>query len=606
MLAEDVAGVGKAADYVIKAEDLAKLDNLKDDPVIGLNGCQIEGQYTAELPAVAVQLVEPKISFNTTRTAQSGGCLWYLLDDYLGFASLSDTEYNGSSNFRDGANVIIANNMNANAFNDGYVEAVKSGEAGVIFIRNAAGLGKLGVTAPSSDGNFQDVAINGEYNIDDSLFTSKYEDTSTYYARGNTYKNLPEGSRVLFRSLADGEQAFIGGFQPTQGQKTAFGGKTTIFSTTLDGTDFEKPVTALVIGQQMDYRSHYQKLLPLLATAIYAGAAGITDVDLDAPELGEIAKDGNNYSVSAADTRSGIASLKAVAEDGTVIKQSSNGELEFRYVTDETTKIKVVAADKAGNETVKECNIGPVSSEVLDDAVADIIAANESLAAGEYTADSVAALQEKMDALEALLEDANATEADIKAAQAELVAAWQQLKPVDKAAAAEAEAVNNAIDTLLKTMIDAYNLKTAAYKTASVDAFKAALADAETALADEAVTSAQLKAANTNLLKAWKALEKKDAQSVTKFTPTSKKLSAKKLKKAKATFKVKATIKGEGKVTYAKASGNKKITISKAGKVTVKKGLKKGTYTVKVKVKIAGTDNYLAKTVTKTIKIKVK
>ena len=63
----------------------------------------------------------------------------------------------------------------------------------------------------------------------------------------------------------------------------------------------------------------------------------------------------------------------------------------------------------------------------------------------------------------------------------------------------------------------------------------------------------------------------------------------------------------KGTVTYAKASGNKKITVSKKnGNITVKKGLKKGTYKVKVSVKAAGTADYEAKTIKKTVTIKVK
>ena len=65
------------------------------------------------------------------------------------------------------------------------------------------------------------------------------------------------------------------------------------------------------------------------------------------------------------------------------------------------------------------------------------------------------------------------------------------------------------------------------------------------------------------------------------------------------------------KPTYAKASvtpskGNGYITVSKTGKVTVQKGMPRGTYTLKVKVTAKATQNYKAKTVTKSIKITVK
>ena len=59
-------------------------------------------------------------------------------------------------------------------------------------------------------------------------------------------------------------------------------------------------------------------------------------------------------------------------------------------------------------------------------------------------------------------------------------------------------------------------------------------------------------------------------------------------------------------MTYGKKSGNKKIIVSKAGKVTVKKGLKKGTYKLVVKVRSAGDAYHKAKTVTVTVKIRVR
>ena len=91
-----------------------------------------------------------------------------------------------------------------------------------------------------------------------------------------------------------------------------------------------------------------------------------------------------------------------------------------------------------------------------------------------------------------------------------------------------------------------------------------------------------------------------------KVTAKTVKAKAKKktvIKKEKA-FTIKKAV---GKVTFSKSSGDKKITISKAGKITVKKGLKKGkTFKLKVKITAAGNDKYNKKTLTKTVKIKIK
>jgi hypothetical protein len=93
-----------------------------------------------------------------------------------------------------------------------------------------------------------------------------------------------------------------------------------------------------------------------------------------------------------------------------------------------------------------------------------------------------------------------------------------------------------------------------------------------------------------------------------------KTVKAKKLKKK--AIKVKAiTVKdNQGKITYklVKSGITKKIRklvkINSKGVITIKKWkkAKKGTYKIKVKVTAAGNSDYNAKTVTKTVKIKVK
>ncbi len=88
----------------------------------------------------------------------------------------------------------------------------------------------------------------------------------------------------------------------------------------------------------------------------------------------------------------------------------------------------------------------------------------------------------------------------------------------------------------------------------------------------------------------------------------NKTVKAKKLKRANVTVKAITVKKANGAVKFSKlASSSKRLTVnSKTGKITVKKGTKKGTYKIKVKISAKGTKKYKAKSVTKTIKIKVK
>jgi DNA-entry nuclease len=83
----------------------------------------------------------------------------------------------------------------------------------------------------------------------------------------------------------------------------------------------------------------------------------------------------------------------------------------------------------------------------------------------------------------------------------------------------------------------------------------------------------------------------------------SKSFKASAVKKKLQSFSVGCTAKG--KVTYKKLSGSGKLSVSKKGKVTVAKGTAAGTYKVKVKITAAASGNYKAKSITKTIVVRV-
>lgn len=88
---------------------------------------------------------------------------------------------------------------------------------------------------------------------------------------------------------------------------------------------------------------------------------------------------------------------------------------------------------------------------------------------------------------------------------------------------------------------------------------------------------------------------------------TSKKVSAKKLKKKAQSFKLSAKSTSGNKVKYKLVKKNKNIKFyASSGKITVKKGTEKGTYKIKVKMTVSGNDKYKAYSTTKTISIKVK
>ena len=94
-----------------------------------------------------------------------------------------------------------------------------------------------------------------------------------------------------------------------------------------------------------------------------------------------------------------------------------------------------------------------------------------------------------------------------------------------------------------------------------------------------------------------------------KVTVKSKTVKVKKLKKGKVTVKAITVKNNNGAVTFKKVAKKSAKCLSinkKTGKITVKKGTKKGTYKINVKITAKGDKNYNSKTLTKTIKIKVK
>lgn len=370
MLRKSVAKVGTMSDYIIEAKNLDKIYNLMDNPDLGLKGCHLEGKYIGDLPKEAVKLVEPVISMSSTRTAATaGGTIYWALDDYMGFGSMKEsngTNYNGNSasTVRTDANVVLLNNAAASG---NLLTAIKKNKLGLVMVQSAASLTNAnfgtGTAGAPTTGQFNDVALYGQYNVDDSLFTANYADTDTIYARGNYFTgNIPAGSKVLFRTKNGG--SFIGGYQDTGGSKDIFQNKTTMFSTILTGGGISgKPVQSVTFGANMFFRPHYQKYYPMLATAIFAGAAGILD-DQTSPIINSIDISSSNVIINASDAESGISSYtlykwNAATKEYILVAEQNNGTFGLEYGDN---GYKIVVTDYAGNESTKEFTASVTSS----------------------------------------------------------------------------------------------------------------------------------------------------------------------------------------------------------------------------------------------------
>ena len=125
--------------------------------------------------------------------------------------------------------------------------------------------------------------------------------------------------------------------------------------------------------------------------------------------------------------------------------------------------------------------------------------------------------------------------------------------------------------------------------------------------ADLAATYGESTLAPTDRLALPAKTEKQD--NTAKITSKNKTFKVKTLKKKAQSYTAITVKNPQGKVTYnvkyANGKAKKALKFSK-GKLTVKKKTKKGTYKVTVTVKVAGNDQYKAKTVNKKITVKVK
>jgi hypothetical protein len=106
----------------------------------------------------------------------------------------------------------------------------------------------------------------------------------------------------------------------------------------------------------MFYRPHYQKYYPMLATAIFAGAAGILDDQME-PVINTIElEEAGLVRISASDDDSGVATYTLYiwdpeAEEYTLVTSQADG---LFTIEPGVNKYMVVVADYAGNEVSEE------------------------------------------------------------------------------------------------------------------------------------------------------------------------------------------------------------------------------------------------------------
>ena len=170
----------------------------------------------------------------------------------------------------------------------------------------------------------------------------------------------------------------------------------------------------------------------------------------------------------------------------------------------------------------------------------------------------------------------------------------------------EATARLEAVAALSIAIIDAKAINTSVYKVATVDALNTAVESASAALKDSSSTTDSLVAAKKDVDEAVAGLVEKAVNPMT-VKAVTKTVKYTKVKKAKQVVTAITVKNAQGTKSFKKVSGSAKLTINATtGKITVKKGTKKGTYKITVNITAKGNGNYKAKTIKKTVAVKVK
>ena len=363
--------------YMIAAADLNIIETLKDDADLGLNGCYIEGWYISALPEEAVKLVDPVIHLTATRTAAGGSPVHWALDDYLGFSSMKGYDGTGTGSLRPGANVLFLNNSAGNAI---LAEAVRENKIGVIgvgganvtsFLNSQFGMAGQFTTGTGGTSSNSDGTFNVHYNPD-SLFSAAYKDMGSVHLTASTtyFTDMPANAKPLFTT--DANDPFIGGFY--RNWSTQMMGRTVAYSVFTEEADGQN-ISVMALPNIFS-RPHYHKLYPMLATAIFASAAGILDDQID-PELDASIDVGLNQVIinaSASDSESGLREIKAEffnfdTSQYEIIATTSTGLLpaiDLIIDSSQPYKYRVTATDYAGNYTIfeKESIVSPATYTV--------------------------------------------------------------------------------------------------------------------------------------------------------------------------------------------------------------------------------------------------
>ena len=273
--------------------------------------------------------------------------------------------------------------------------------------------------------------------------------------------------------------------------------------------------------------------------------------DIVDPQVVVSGKDGRlTGEAPVAPDENGVVTLETPAENG------------------QTYTVKITS----DNYDIRDVEVAFSSEDAQSGLTQALAQAQAAVEAAQVAAD------EAQQAVDALPQDASARE---------IAAAYKKLDKANNALAAAQETVSS-----LKTQQSDLQAK-------QIAALEKELKDTKAQLKE---TEKQLSQAKAGTKPSASAAKKANAMKVTSVT---KKVKKKKLKK-KAVTVAPLTVKGAtGTLSFQKLSGKKNLRIdTRTGKVMVAKKTKKGTYTMKVKVTASG--NATTKSITKTVKVKIK
>jgi hypothetical protein len=225
-------------------------------------------------------------------------------------------------------------------------------------------------TAAVMGSSYHCIGLYGQFNAN-SFYSANWTGQNGIHGTGNRFTNIPANAKNMFTINTTGGTAFgnlghlIGGGNITSATAQGHANGITQFSWISPPSNAnQRPAQTVSFGANLGFRTHYHQYYPQIAIAIFAGAAGIYDDQID-PVISDVTVDVSSEDKTATVTveamdELGGSGIKAYEfyriVNGEFVLAASQTDNKFTFtgltVYPTANNFKVIVRDWAGNEAV--------------------------------------------------------------------------------------------------------------------------------------------------------------------------------------------------------------------------------------------------------------